>query len=88
MDRKNKRIKKTNSTFSTTTERKQNKIVPNREKVQRITLSSSTFKNLETTPLKGPNALTMTQPLTNNDKIQKGNRKKLGDGSFIAAEDR
>jgi hypothetical protein len=30
----------------------------------------------------------MTQPLTNNDKIQKGNRKKLGDGSFIAVEDR
>lgn len=88
MDRKNKRIKKTNSTFSTRTEKKQNKIVPIREKVQRITLSSSTLKNLETTPLKGPNAVTMKQPLTNNDKIQKGNRKKLGDGSFIAAEDR
>jgi hypothetical protein len=26
--------------------------------------------------------------LTNIDNIQKGNRKKLGDGSFIAAEDR
>ncbi len=88
MDRKNKRIKKTNSTFSTRTEKEQNKIVPIREKVQRITLSSSTLKNLETTPLKGLNALTMTQPLKNNDKIQKGNRKKLGDGSFIAAEDR
>ena len=88
MDRKNKRIKKTNSTLSTRTEKEQNKIVPIKEKVQRITLSSSTLKNLETTPLKGPNALTMTQPLTNNDKIQKENRKKLGDGSFIAAEDR
>jgi len=30
----------------------------------------------------------MTQPLTKSNNIKKGNKKKLGDGSFIAAEDR
>ena len=86
--KKNKRIKQSNSNFSSKTGKKENKIVPIKEKVQKITLSSSTIQNLETKPLKGPNALTMTQPLTNNDNIKKGNKKKLGDGSFIAAEDR
>jgi hypothetical protein len=88
MDGKKKRIKKSNSKFSSGTEKEQIEIVPIRERIQRSTSSSSTIKNLETKPLKGPNALTMTQSLTNNDNIQKGNRKKLGDGSFIAAEDR
>lgn len=89
MDGKNKSIKKSIQHFSSRTEKEQNKIVPIREKVQRVTLSSSTIKNLKTKPLKGPNALTISQLLTNNDNIQKGNRKKLlGDGSFIAAEDR
>jgi hypothetical protein len=86
--KKNKRIKQSNSTFSSNTGKEENKIVPIKEKVQKITLSSSTIQNLETKPLKGPNALTMTQPLTNNDNIKKENKKKLGDGSFIAAEDR
>lgn len=86
--KKNKRIKQSNSNFSSKTEKEENKIVPIKEKVQKITLSSSTIQNLETKPLKGPNALTMTQPLTNNENIKKGNKKKLGDGSFIAAEDR
>jgi hypothetical protein len=85
---KNKRIKQSNSNFSSKTGKEENKTVPIKEKVQKITLSSSTIQNLETKPLKGPNALTMTQPLTNNDNIKKGNKKKLGDGSFIAAEDR
>lgn len=86
---KNKKIKKTNPTFSSRTEKEQkNEIVPIREKVKRVTLSSSTIKNLETTPLKGPDALTITQSLTNDDNIHKVNRKKFGDGSFIAAEDR
>jgi hypothetical protein len=40
--------------------KEQNEIVPIREKIQRVTSSSSTIKNLETKPLKGPNALTMT----------------------------
>ena len=88
MNKKNKRIKKTNSTVSSRTKKEQNQIVPIKEKVKRVTLSSSTIKNLETTPLKEPNALTITPLLTNNDKIHKRTRKKLGDGSFIAAEDR
>jgi hypothetical protein len=88
MDGKKKKIKKINSKFSSGTEKEQIEIIPIREKIQKVTLSSSTIKNLETKPLKGPNALTMTQSLTNNDNIQKGNRKKLGDGTFIAAEDR
>ena len=86
--KKNKRIKQGNSSFSSKTGKEENKIVPTKEKVQKITLSSSTIQNLETKPLKGPNALTMTQPSTNNDNIKKENKKKLGDGSFIAAEDR
>jgi hypothetical protein len=86
--KKNKRIKQGNSNFSSKTGKDEHNIVPIKEKVQKITLSSSTIQNLETKPLKGPNALTMTQPLTNNDNIKKGNKKKLGDGSFIAAEDR
>ena len=86
--KKNKRIKQSNSNFSSKKGKEENKIVPIKEKVQKITLSSSTIQNLETKPLKGPNALTMTQPSTNNDNIKKGNKKKLGDGSFIAAEDR
>jgi hypothetical protein len=86
--KKNKRIKQSNSNFFSKKGKEENKIVPIKEKVQKITLSSSTIQNLETKPLKGPNALTITQPSTNNDNIKKGNKKKLGDGSFIAAEDR
>jgi small-conductance mechanosensitive channel len=86
--KKNKRIKQSNSTFSSKTGKEDNKIVPIKEKVQKIALSSSTIQNLDNKPLKGPNALTMTQTLTNHDNIKKGNKKKLGDGSFIAAEDR
>jgi hypothetical protein len=86
--RKINSIKKNNSTRSSKTGKEQNEIVPLGEKVQKITLSTSTIKNLETKPLKEPNALTMTQPLTNNDDIKKANKKKVGDGSFIAAEDR
>ncbi len=88
MKRKINSIKKNNSTRSSKTGKEQNEIVPLGEKVQKITLSTSTIKNLETKPLKEPNALTMTQPLTNNDDIKKANKKKVGDGSFIAAEDR
>ena len=70
MDGKKKRIKKSNSKFSFGTEKEQIEIVPIRERIQRSTSSSSsTMKNLETKPLKGPNALTMTQSLTNNDNI-------------------
>jgi hypothetical protein len=86
--RKINSIKKNNSTRSSKTGKEQNEIVPLGGKVQKITLSTSTIKNLETKPLKEPNALTMTQPLTNNDDIKKANKKKVGDGSFIAAEDR
>jgi len=86
--KKNKRIKQSNSNFSSKIGKEENKIVPIKEKVQKITLSSSTIQNLDKKPLKGPNALTMTQTLTNHDNIKKGNKKKLGDGSFIAAEDR
>jgi hypothetical protein len=88
MERKNKKIKKNSSTFSSKTGKEQNEIVPIMEKVQKVTLSSSTIKNLETKPIKGPNALTMAQPLVNDDNIKKGDKKKLGDGSIIAAEDR
>ncbi len=88
MEKKNKRIKQKSSKFYSRTGKEENEIVPIKERVQKVTLSSSTIQNLETKPLKGPNALTMTQPLTNNDNIKKGNKKKLGDGSFIAAEDR
>ena len=87
MKKNNKRIKQNNSTISSGIGKDENEIVPIKEKIQKVTISSSTIQNLETKPLKGPNALTMTQPLTNNDNI-KGNKKKLGDGSFIAAEDR
>lgn len=88
MNEKNKRIKKTNSTFSSKIAKEQNEIVPIKKNVKRVTLSSPTIKKLETAPVKEPNALTITPPLTNNDNIHKRNRKKLGDGSFIAAEDR
>ena len=88
MKKNNKRIKQNNSTISSGIGKDENEIVPIKEKIQKVTISSSTIQNLETKPLKGPNALTMTQPLTNNDNIKKGNKKKLGDGSFIAAEDR
>ena len=88
MKRKINSIKKNNSTRTSKTGKEQNEIVPLGGKVQKITLSTSTIKNLETKPLKEPNALTMTQPLTNNDDIKKANKKKVGDGSFIAAEDR
>lgn len=88
MKRKINSIKKNNFTRSSKTGKEQNEIVPLGEKVQKITLSTSTIKNLETKPLKEPNALTMTQPLTNNNDMKKANKKKVGDGSFIAAEDR
>jgi len=88
LDMNNKKLKKNNSKISSRIGKEENEIVPIKEKVQKVTLSSSTIKNLETKPLKGPNALTMTQPLTKSNNIKKGNKKKLGDGSFIAAEDR
>lgn len=88
MKKKSKRITQNNSTISSGKRKEENEIVLNKEKIQKVTISSSTIQNLETNPLKGPNALTMTQSLTNNDNTKKGNKKKLGDGSFIAAEDR
>jgi hypothetical protein len=88
MSENKKNRKKINSKFSSTTEKGENKIVPLNEKIQQITKSSSSIKKLKKTSLKGPNALTMIQSLTNNNKVLKRNRKKLGDGSFIEAEDR
>jgi hypothetical protein len=88
MSENKKNRKKKNSKFSSTTIKGENKIIPLNEKIQQITKSSSSIKKLKKTSLKGPNALTMIQSLTNNNKVLKRNRKKLGDGSFIEAEDR
>jgi predicted transcriptional regulator len=88
MSENKKNRKKINSKFSSTIEKGENKIVPRNEKIQQNTKSLSSIKKLKKTSLKGPNALTMIQSLTNNDKVLKRNRKKLGDGSFIEAEDR
>lgn len=60
IDGKKKRMKKSIQHFFWDRKKEQNEIVPIREKIQRVTSSSSTIKNLETKPLKGPNALTMT----------------------------
>ena len=57
MKKKSKRIKKNKSTISSVIGKDENEIAPIKEKIQKVTLSSSTIQNLETKPPKGPNAL-------------------------------
>lgn len=63
---------------------KNEKVAPENKEIPK---ALSTMKKLKTSPLKGPTSLTIIESSANNGKNNKRNKKKLGDGSFIAAED-
>ncbi|MGI9010954.1 MAG: hypothetical protein ACR2F1_07190 [Nitrososphaeraceae archaeon] len=76
------------SDYSSKKEKEQNEINPQSEKIQSVALSSSTIENIQGLQPMKPNALTMREINKGSDKTQKEKRKKVGDGAFIAAEDR
>jgi cytoskeletal protein RodZ len=69
-------------------EKEHSEINSQSEKIQSVALSSSTIRNIQGSRPMKPNALTMTERINDSDKNQKMKRKKVGDGAFIAAEDR
>ena len=76
------------SNYSSIKEKEHCEINPQSEKNQSVALSSSTIENIQGMQPMKPNALTMREINKDNDKTQKEKRKKVGDGAFIAAEDR
>ena len=81
-DKKNKKKRKLKISSRIS---KNEKVAP--ENIKEIPKALSTMKKLKTSPLKGPTSLTIIESSANNGKNNKRNKKKLGDGSFIAAED-
>jgi hypothetical protein len=76
------------SDYSSIKEEEHNEINPQSEKIQSVALSSSTIENIQGLQPMKPNALTMRERNKDSDKTQKEKRKMVGDGAFIAAEDR
>lgn len=76
------------SDYSSIKEKEHNEINPQREKIQNVALSSSSIENIQGLQPMKPNALTMREIVKDSNKTQKEKRKKVGDGAFIAAEDR
>ena len=76
------------SDYSSIKEKEHSEINPESEKIQSVALSSSTIENIQGLQPMKPNALTMREINKSSDKTHKEKRKKVGDGAFIAAEDR
>ena len=76
------------SDYSSIKEKEDNEINPQSEKIQNVALSSSSIENIQGLQPMKPNALTMREIVKDSNKTQKEKRKKVGDGAFIAAEDR
>ena len=76
------------SDYSSIKGKEHSEINPQSENIQSVALSSSTIENIQGSQPMKPNALTMREINKDSDKPQKEKRKKIGDGAFIAAEDR
>ena len=88
MKKKDILIEDPKSDNSSIKDKEHSEINPQSEKIQSVALSSYTIENIQgSQPIK-PNALTMREINKGSDKTLKEKRKKVGDGAFIAAEDR
>lgn len=58
------------------------------KEIQTVILSSSTINKLKGSQPMEPNALTMRKITTNTDNSQIEKSTKVGDGAYIASEDR
>ena len=58
------------------------------KEIQTVILSSSTIKKLKGSQPMEPNALTMRKITTDTDNSQREKSSKVGDGAYIASEDR
>jgi len=58
------------------------------KEIQTVILSSSTINKLKGSQPMKPNALTMRKITTDTDNSQKEKSTKVGDGAYIASEDR
>ncbi len=58
------------------------------KEIQTVILSSSTINKLKGSQPMEPNALTMRKITTDTDNSQREKSTKLGDGAYIASEDR
>jgi hypothetical protein len=58
------------------------------KEIQTVILSSSTINKLKGSQPMGPNALTMRKITTETDNSQREQSSKVGDGTYIASEDR
>jgi hypothetical protein len=88
MKKNNKLLADADSKIRSKNEKEDIEINLANEEIQSVALSSPTIDNIKgSQPLK-PNALTMTKMTKNTENTQIKKTKKLGDGSFIAAEDR
>jgi hypothetical protein len=88
MKKKDILIEDPESDYSSIKEKEHSEINPQSENIQSVALSSSTIENIQGVQPMKPNALTMREIIKDSDKTQKEKRKKVGDGAFIAAEDR
>jgi hypothetical protein len=59
-----------------------------RKEIQTVILSSSTINKLKGSQPMEPNALTMRKITTDTDNSQREKSTKVGDGAYIASEDR
>ena len=58
------------------------------KEIQTVILSSSTINKLKGSQPMEPNALTMRKITTDTDNSQREKSSKVGDGTYIASEDR
>ncbi len=58
------------------------------KEIQTVILSSSTINKLKGSQPMEPNALTMRKITTDTDNSQREKSTKVGDGAYIASEDR
>ena len=58
------------------------------KEIQTVILSSSTINKLKGSQPMEPNALTMRKITTDTDNSQREKSSKVGDGAYIASEDR
>ncbi|MGZ5501777.1 MAG: hypothetical protein ACXWEW_11570 [Nitrososphaeraceae archaeon] len=88
MKKKDIVIEDPKSDYSSIKDKEHSEINPQSEKIQSVALSSSSIENIQGLQPMKPNALTMREMVKDCNKTQKEKRKKVGDGAFIAAEDR
>ena len=88
MKKNNKLSDDADSETRSTNEKEDSKINLPNEEIQSVALSSPTIDNIKGLQPMKPNALTMTKRAQNTKNTPLKKTKKIGDGAFIAAEDR